>query len=86
MSTALTTGGHGVKDAMKYYLPKLLLMPIIHVFTYFKYIKMFLSLVEQAEARECLKEAEDFLSPLQRQLDRTINNSPHASYIKKKRK
>lgn len=40
VSVALATVRHGFKEAVKYYLPRLLLVPVIHVFSYFKYIEV----------------------------------------------
>ena len=54
VSDALTSAGHGFKEAVKYYLPKLLLVPVYHVFTYFKDI-------EVSARRE--SQDQDFLTP-----------------------
>lgn len=84
VSDALTSAGHGFKEAVKYYLPKLLLVPVYHVFTYFKDIEMLLSNTESEEGRESLEQAKGLLWPLQTQLERNIQNSPYAPYLKRK--
>ncbi|KAK7074473.1 Son of sevenless 1 [Halocaridina rubra] len=84
VSDALISAGHGFKEAVKYYLPKLLLVPIFHVFTYFKYIELLLSLTESEEGRDSLEQVKGLLWPLQSQLERNIQNSLYAPYLKRK--
>ncbi|MPC43132.1 Son of sevenless 1 [Portunus trituberculatus] len=84
VSDALTSAGHGFKEAVKYYLPKLLLVPVYHVFTYFKDIEMLLTNTESEEGRESLEQAKGLLCPLHSQLERSINNSPYSTYLKRK--
>nr|XP_053641752.1 son of sevenless homolog 2-like [Cherax quadricarinatus] len=84
VSDALTSAGHGFKEAVKYYLPKLLLVPVYHVFTYFKDIEMLLSNTESEEGRESLEQVKGLLWPLQSQLERNIQNSAYAPYLKRK--
>lgn len=45
---------------------------------------MFLSMTESEEARESLEQVKGLLWPLQSQLERTIQNSPYAPYLKRK--
>ena len=40
VSATLTSSGQGMKEAFKYYLPKLLLVPIYHCLTYLKKIQV----------------------------------------------
>ena len=44
VSATLTSSGQGMKEAFKYYLPKLLLVPIYHCLTYLKKIQVNISL------------------------------------------
>ncbi|XP_037073475.1 son of sevenless homolog 2-like [Pollicipes pollicipes] len=72
---SLGTAGHGFREAVKYVLPKLLLLPVAHVLKYFDNIKMLCHLSESEEDREVLEQVQGMLKTLQTQLERVVSNS-----------
>lgn len=68
VENALNTAGQGMKLALKYYLPALLLAPIRHCFSYLEYVKLLIGLSESSEERETLIQVEGLLKPLQLEL------------------
>ncbi|XP_018397980.1 PREDICTED: protein son of sevenless [Cyphomyrmex costatus] len=75
-STALRAAGHGFKEAVKYYLPKLLLQPIWHCFLYFDYIKVLHKRTSNTEDSETLEQVQGLLRPLQMELMQSVASLP----------
>lgn len=64
----MLTAGQGFVGAVKYYLPKLLLGPIWHAFSYFEYVKLLLNLSTSQEDRESFEQVQGLLKPLELRL------------------
>lgn len=72
VNSALVTAGQGMRLALKYYLPALLMGPIRHCFSYLDFIKLLRGLSESPEDRETLTQVEGLLTPLQLELGMII--------------
>nr|XP_050847424.1 protein son of sevenless isoform X6 [Vespula vulgaris] len=75
-NAALRAAGHGFKEAVKYYLPKLLLQPVWHCFLYFDYIKVLQKRTPNTEDGETLEQVQGLLRPLQMELMQSVASLP----------
>ncbi|EDW03211.1 GH11116 [Drosophila grimshawi] len=71
---SLMSAGHGFREAVKYYLPKLLLVPICHAFVYFDYIKHFMDLSTSQDDIESFAQVQGLLHPLHCDLEKVLAN------------
>ncbi|XP_067213799.1 protein son of sevenless isoform X2 [Linepithema humile] len=76
INAALRAAGHGFKEAVKYYLPKLLMQPIWHCFLYFDYIKVLHERTPNVEDGESLEQVEVMLSPVKVELEGIVSSFP----------
>jgi len=75
VAATLTSSGQGMKEAFKFYLPKLLLGPIYHCFLYFKKTEKLMKLTQSKEDEDSLKQVVAMITPLQTKLQDMIHNA-----------
>ncbi|XP_061386025.1 protein son of sevenless [Musca vetustissima] len=73
---SLMSAGHGFRDAVKYYLPKLLLVPIWHAFMYFDYIKILMKYSPSQDDIESFEQVQGLLRPLRNDLENIVATLP----------
>ncbi|EDW27330.1 GL21232 [Drosophila persimilis] len=73
-ASSLISAGHGFRDAVKYYLPKLLLVPICHAFVYFDYIKHLMDLSSSQDDIESFEQVQGLLHPLHCDLEKVMGS------------
>lgn len=69
---SLLSAGHGFREAVKFYLPKLLLTPIGHAFVYMEYVEKLLQLSSSQEDRESFEQVKGLLGPLKYKLQKQL--------------
>ncbi|KAJ8668108.1 hypothetical protein QAD02_009771 [Eretmocerus hayati] len=74
-NAALRAAGHGFKEAVKYYLPKLLMQPVWHCFLYFDYIKILIKRSPIPDDRKTLEQVQGILRPLQIELQEILDTN-----------
>ncbi|XP_031624376.1 protein son of sevenless isoform X2 [Contarinia nasturtii] len=80
-SSKLSSAGHGFKEAVKYYLPKLLLAPIWHAFSYFEYVRSLMDLSPSQEDKEVFEQVQGLLSPLETRVKEHVAKIPKDSSL-----
>ncbi|KAM7352681.1 son of sevenless guanine nucleotide exchange factor isoform 2-T3 [Cochliomyia hominivorax] len=78
---SLMSAGRGFREAVKYYLPKLLLVPIWHAFVYFDYIKILLKYSPSQDDIESFEQVQGLLRPLRCDLENIVATLPKESYV-----
>lgn len=73
---SLMSAGRGFREAVKYYLPKLLLVPIWHSFVYFDYIKVLIKYSPSQDDIESFEQVQGLLRPLRCDLENIIAALP----------
>jgi len=79
VSEALRSCGKGFREAVKFYLPKLLLEPIYHCFQYFNYIEILRKLTPSRSESDTLKQVVAMLAPLKNKLKLAVQNAGPAA-------
>jgi len=76
VSDKLQSSGQGFREAVKFYLPKLVLGPVFHCFHYFTYIDLLTKLTPYSEDKDSLQQVYAMLTPLKNKLSNADTSSP----------
>ncbi|TRY78935.1 hypothetical protein TCAL_01723 [Tigriopus californicus] len=74
-SDALRTCGKGFREAIKFYLPELLLGPIHHCFHYFNYIEWLMKSTPSNDDHTTLMGVSSMLTPLKKKLNQAVQQA-----------
>ena len=83
VAATLQSSGHGMREAFKFYLPKLLLGPVFHCFHYFKYTELLMNLTQAKEDADSLKQVAAMITPLQTKLQNMVQS--HSDLVNKRK-